>query len=519
MRAGTSKIEITCREEGAAAYAVSEKTKAHIPRELWDKKVQIDDPLFLRVLVLEDGSRRMALITMDTTAIGARTITQDILGDSADHFLPNLRARLRREAGISPDSVTVCASHTHPPGRLLCGDSEQLEKAARAVQEALANLVPVKVGAASALQNRLTYNRTLMMKDGTDYSLRSCNPHPPDEEVEALRPVDPEVCVLRVDRLNGTPLAVVYNFGCHLLIGQPSANITADFPGVASQHVETVLGNEAMAFFIQGAGGDVSEAPQLDRDHPKWGPEFGFALGESVLEACRRAAPEECSLEVVSETMPFPLRTDIPETLAALRAEQSELTASLRYTGMNFKTFLPLYLKYALNPDYPLHSAYRYLHARETGNPGYETLDQRNRLAVEKYLSSLRAMERMARNEEKIATLARHQEVIDVLGASTVPAEVQGIRIGDSVIITAPMEVLAETGLKLKAASPFRHTFVASDTNGYLHYAPPASYYPRGGYEVTECLLAPEWEATFHNAVTGILGRLNPEANGAQNQS
>jgi len=508
MRAGTAKQEITCREEGAAAYRLSEKTMPHIPRELWDKKIEIDDPLFLKVLVLEDGPRRTVLIAMDTTAIGARTITQEILGDSADDFMPKLRERLQVEAGISPDGVTVCASHTHPPGRLLCNDDEQLDKAAQAVKDAISRLEPVQIGAGSVNQERLTYNRTLMMKDGTDYTLRSCNPYPPDEEVEALRPVDPEVGVLRLDRMDGTPLAVVYNFGAHLLIGQPTANITADFPGVASEHVETVLGNNSMAFFIQGAGGDVSEAPQLDRDHPKWRRNFGITLGESVLDAFRKIRPGEAGLNVVSERVEFPLRKDIPQVVAALRSEQASLAASTRYTALNFKTFLPLYLKYELNPEYPLHSAYRYLHAQQTGDPGYEVLDRRNRLAVRKYLQSMRAMERIARNEEKIATLLRQQEIIEELGVDAVEAEVQGIRIGECAYITAPMEVLVATALKVKAASPFPHTFVASNTNGYFHYAPPASYYSRGGYEVTECLLAPEWEAVFDRTVASIFERL-----------
>ena len=508
MLAGTAKIDITCREEGAPAYCVSEKTKEHIPQELWDKKIVIDDPLYLKVLVLDDGVRKHVMVTMDITGIGTRTITQDILWDSADNFMPVLRERLQSDYGIAPECVTVCASHTHPPGRLLCSDAEQIDKAAEAVRQAMQNMVPVKIGVASARQDRLTINRTLLMKDGTDYTLRACNPLPRDEEVEALRPIDPEVGVLRVDRLDGTPLAVVYNFASHLLRGTPGWNITADFPGVTSGFLETVLGQGALAFFIQGAGGDTHEVAENDFEHPKWGREYGVTLGESVLEAFRKAKPGEAQIRTASETVSFPLRKNIPEEVAALREEQARWQASLRYTALNFKTFLPLFLKYALNPETPLHSKYRYLQAESCGELGYKTQDERNRLAIEKYLSSLRAMERMARNEEKIATYLRHQEVIDTLGAPSIAAEVQGLRIGECVYITAPMEVLAETGLKVKKASPFPHTFIASNTNGYLHYAPPASYYSRGGYESNECLLAPEWEAIFHQAVEKIFARL-----------
>lgn len=505
MKAGTSKIDITCRDVGAPAYCVSDETKEHIPKELWDKKITVDDPLYLKALVLDDGQRKIALITMDVTAVGSRTITQNLLNDSADDFMPRLRKRLHADHGVSPNCVTVCASHTHPPGRLLCSDDEQIDLAAEAVGKAIENLVPVKIGSASAYNRSLTVNRTLMMKDGSDYTLRACNPLPPDEEVEQLRPVDAEVGVLRVDRLDGSPLAVVYNFASHLLIGTPGWNITADFPGVTSNFLETMLGSNAMAFFIQGAGGDAQEAMEADIEHPRWGRAFGVSLGESVLEAFRKAHPGDARIALATETVDFPLRKDIPEVIAALRKEQAALMASTRYTSLNFKAFLPLYLKYSLNPDAPLIHAYRYLHAQECGTPGFQALDERNRLAVEKYLSSIRAMERMARNEEKIATLLRHEEIINTLGTDKLSAEIQGIRIGDCVLITAPMEVLSETGLQLKRISPFPHTLIASNTNGYFHYAPPASYYARGGYESTECLLAPEWEVAYFDAVERIL--------------
>ena len=63
-------------------------------------------------------------------------------------------------------------------------------------------------------------------------------------------------------------------------------------------------------------------------------------------------------------------------------------------------------------------------------------------------------------------------------------------------------------GLNVKKTSPFKHTYIISISNGYLHYSPPASYYGRGGYEVTECLLAPEWEKIFEKVVNKIFKEL-----------
>jgi hypothetical protein len=117
-------------------------------------------------------------------------------------------------------------------------------------------------------------------------------------------------------------------------------------------------------------------------------------------------------------------------------------------------------------------------------------------------------MELMSINELKIATLEKHQEIVTELGGVNVPAEIKAIRIGECVFVAAPVELLAEIGFKVKKISSFKYTYVISNSNGYLHYSPPASYYGRGGYEVTECLLAPEWEKIFLDTVREMLGEL-----------
>lgn len=506
--AGVGKADITCYESGTLDGMLSKKTKKHIPAEFLGKEIRVDDPLYVRALALDDGKQKFLLLTMDITAIGCRSISQYILNDSADDFMPKLRSRVEQELGIPGGNLAVCASHTHPPGKVLCSDQEQIEKTIDAVKQALDNIQPVNVGVNSGSESRIIFNRTIMMKDGTDFTIRTCYPFPDDAKVDKLRPVDPEIGIMRIDRLDGSPLALVYNYGCHLLIGTPEAGITADYPGIISAHLEETLGNDVMAFFIQGAGGDVAETNKSDFEHPRDNHEFAMTLAESILKAYREIKPDSGDLQIVSENIEFPLRTDIPKVVAKLQQEQNELTKTLRYTPLDFKTFLPLYLKYKLNSQFPNHSAYRYLQAEATANPRFKVMDERNRRAIDKYLESIVTMERMAFNEEQIETLKKHQEIIEELNVPMVKAEILGVKIGKALWITVPMEMLVEVAMNVKHASPFKHTYIASITNGYLHYAPPASYYPRGGYEATECLLAPEWEAIFMAAVSRIFDKL-----------
>lgn len=479
LRAGTGKIEITTDREG----------------------VLVSDPLYAKALVLDDGATKVVIIAMDALAIGG-------LGDIKDDFLPKLRSRIERELHIPGGNVMVNASHTHPQGRLLCDDAEQVDRTFEAVRQAMSRMIEVKVGAGFGHEDRIVVNRNLKLKDGRHWSIRYAYPCPPDDDVADVGPIDPSIGVLRIDRLDGRPLAVVYNYASHLLIGVPERGVTANFPGFASRVIEEALGEGAMALFIQGAGGDILELYFKDVNRPRNCEPLGTMLGLSTLKAVNRIETGDARLSVLAETIELPRRGDIAERIEERLQEQAELLATLRSTALNFKTFLPLYLKYALNPDYPADYAYRYMQEARIGANELTTMDAHNRGNIERYLQNIMAMEKLVRVQEDISTLKTHQALNREAGVPTIPAEVQGIKIGDCVLITAPAELLVEVGLKLKAASPCEHTFVAAFSNGYMHYAPPVEHYGKGGYEVTECLLAPEWQHAYEKKAHDIIRRL-----------
>jgi hypothetical protein len=351
-------------------------------------------------------------------------------------------------------------------------------------------------------------NRTLRLKNGRGWTIRQTNPCPPDDEVAELGPVDPEIGIIRFDRLDGTPFAVIYNFACHPLIGVPGGAVTANYPGFASKVIEDSLGNGVMALFLQGAGGDITEVLYKDANRPRDCKPVGTMLGLSTLKALRNIKTDCAALNIISEKVLFPRRTDIPERIKELIQEQTELLDSLRFTSLNFKSFLPLYLKQSLSPDFSFDYSYRYLHADQIGDNALKDLDNVNKVNTEKYLKNIYAMEKLARIQDKIATLKIHKAINDDSGEDTIEAEIMGIRIGDCVIISSPTEALVEIGLNVKKASPFKYTFMAAFSNGYMHYGPPAEAYPMGGYEVTECFLAPEWQQVYEQTVDEILKRL-----------
>ena len=476
FRAGVAKVDITTSDPG----------------------VKINDPLYAKVLVMDDGKSKLAIIAMDAVAIGGS-------GDISDDFLPTLRQRIEEELPLKKENLLVNASHTHPPGRLLCDEPELVDRVFGALRRACENMTEVKVGWGIGYEDRIMMNRTLRLKDGRHWTIRHANPCPPDDEVAGVGPVDPEIGILRIDRIDGRPFAVVYNFACHPYLGVPGGGITADYPGFASKVIEETLGHGAMALFLQGAGGDITQVLYKDVHRPRDCEPQGMMLGLSTLEAWRNIETQaNVSLSVVSEFAELPRRTDIPERIARLRQEQEKLLKSLRFTSLNFRTFLPLYLKHMMNPEYPLDDAYRYLHGREdlTG------IDEQNRRNLAKYLNNIYAMEKLARIEDRIATLQRHQAINDAAGEESITAEVLGVRSGEFVLFSAPIEVLVEVGLNVKRASPYKYTFVSAFSNGYMHYGPPAAYCDLGGYEVTECFLAPEWQQIYETKAQEVIRRL-----------
>jgi hypothetical protein len=474
LQAGVAKREITTEE----------------------KNVAVRDPLWAKALVLENGKMRVVLLTLDAVAIGG-------ICDVSDEFLPALRERIERELQIPGAQVVVNASHTHPPGRILCADDELLRRCFDVVKTASQSLNPVVVGVGKGCNDRLTMNRNLQLKNGRHWTIRHGHPGPPENEVAGVGEIDPEIGVLRIDITNGKPLAIVYNFACHFLFGDPQGSVTANFSGIASDILEETL-EGAMAFFVQGAAGDVIDVGFKDFSKPRDIVPFGRALAGSTLEAYRKIKTGDASLSFASQIIELPRREDSDERIAFLKNEQRETLAGLRGTTLDFEKFLPLYLREKLAPR----NSFGALQAEKIGDDLPVQMDAFIREKIEKYLQSVRAMEKLARIEDEIATFERHKAINEEAGTKTASAEIAGLKIGDCVFLTAPIEILTEVALGIKTASPYENTFIAAFTNGYMHYGPPAEDYDKGSYEVTECFLAPGWQEIYESATRDIILRL-----------
>lgn len=64
----------------------------------------------------------------------------------------------------------------------------------------------------------------------------------------------------------------------------------------------------------------------------------------------------------------------------------------------------------------------------------------------------------------------------------TIPVEQICIALGDTALISFPGELYTEIGMQIKAASPFRRTYIVGLANGYVGYVPTRESIAEGGY-------------------------------------
>ena len=97
--------------------------------------------------------------------------------------------------------------------------------------------------------------------------------------------IDPAVGVVRVDDLDGQPLATLFSYGCHTVVVGPNSKVVSpDFPGASREVLEKVLGG--LSLFLQGGGGDIMPVGGMgwEEDCRDGKNRVGMALASEVLK-------------------------------------------------------------------------------------------------------------------------------------------------------------------------------------------------------------------------------------------
>jgi neutral ceramidase len=90
-------------------------------------------------------------------------------------------------------------------------------------------------------------------------------------------------------------------------------------------------------------------------------------------------------------------------------------------------------------------------------------------------------------------------------GRPLVRLPIRFVRINDTVIWSAPVEMFCEISMDVRDSSPFSHTFYFGYTNGWFGYLPTAKGFAEGGYEPRTSPFSPQVEADLKQTVIGFI--------------
>jgi neutral ceramidase len=272
LRAGAARVDIT--PEGPVALDGYLNPESRLSEGVHDR-------LCARAVALSSGSSRLVLVSADVGAFLFAAYFQRIIAE---------------RNGLQPEDVLLGAIHTHSgPTLSLNADYPHAnnyrytrlleDKLVGVVREALASLAPVRVsvGRSTSMVN------ASRRRPGPGGEIEMA-PNPDG-------PVDHDVSVVRLDRVGGRPLAILFSFPCHSRsLRAPNTLVSGDVIGIAEQAVERAWPGGIVAAGFAGASADIDPVRVVDgfgvrEDGVPVTEQLGTKLGGAVVEAAAAARP------------------------------------------------------------------------------------------------------------------------------------------------------------------------------------------------------------------------------------
>jgi neutral ceramidase len=214
LKAGAAKVNIT-------------PDKGNLPKNY----LGVYDSIYCRTIVLDNGTTSAAFITAD-------------VGMLREPLWKKVTQRIEKELGIPAINVLLTATHTHSVPFTVGGETLEQQIVA-SVKEAQVKLQPARIGYGTGV-SYINVNRNIIDPqtrrwwEGPNYD----------------GPSDKTVAVVRFESLDGTPIAVYYNYAMHAVILGQLDMVSGDVPGAASRYIEDSFDNKIVALWSTGAEGD-----------------------------------------------------------------------------------------------------------------------------------------------------------------------------------------------------------------------------------------------------------------------
>lgn len=215
---------------------------------VWGIKFEsVLDPIYVRVLSMEDGIRKSLFIVLEMTVV-------PYAGELLDFIV--------EQTGVEKEYIFIAATHTHeapPIGYLPIPDGTEDEKKCRdwfkkikavvleTIRKAESRMQPARLGHGRG-KSYINVNRDEVIGDksilGNNFERAS------DKTVE----------LVRIENLEGNVIALIVNYAVHAVamngcLVNNAVAITGDIPGRTSAKLEEAL-EDAVVFWTSGAAGD-----------------------------------------------------------------------------------------------------------------------------------------------------------------------------------------------------------------------------------------------------------------------
>lgn len=320
LRAGIAKVNIT-PEESLYMGGYDESCRS-------DPSDGTSGSIYIRALVFDNGSTRLAFIEIDVVG----------LGDS----YTRLRKLIEAEAGIPYGNIMLGAVHNHAAPVVGRRNSESAwvksfdGNVLKAVRNAINDLEPVRIGGGAGT-SYISMNRRKKMDEIESYltfdennssqSYGKCKTSEPvmiREMAGVFRlganpdgHIDENVGIMRIDKLSGEPKAVFVNYACHgTSLGGRNNTISPEWNGHMLEYVEKNIPG-VIGIFAQGAAGDINPrfVGGLDgyKDNLQNTANLGYEIGREVVNVFNRIKtdhPISSEIKIVHEDIVCPLKYD-----------------------------------------------------------------------------------------------------------------------------------------------------------------------------------------------------------------
>lgn len=391
---------------------------------------KIHDELHARCLVLDDGKAMLAIVLCDNVGIPVEIF------DLA-------KRQIQESTGIPASHMLMAATHTHsattargpsktlPETNLTDYQRFLAHRIVTGVQQALEQLEPARIAWGKVDEPSEVFNRRWFIDDE---SLRQ-NPfggidqvrmNPPRGSPKLIRPagpIDPEISFLSVQSLGGRPIALLANYSLHYVGGVAPGDVSADYFGYFAKYIEEKLGatNQSPPFVGILSNGTSGDVNNINFTENK--PRLKHYEKMKMVAGKVASRVFEAHLQVTFQDW-VPLGAQLAKLTLKTRQPTPEMLAHIE----------------------------KLQHGSAIINANSAIL-----------------------HANRIAKIQQAPKEVHV--------PLQALRIGDLGILALPFETFAETGLELKARSPFGETFTIELANGSYGYLPTPEQHELGGYE------------------------------------